>query len=133
MCSVGGAGSRHSDGCGCRRTRVEGFIRPCLLLLLSERTSHGYELMDDLAKFFGGQIPDMAAVYRNLRWLEEADFVTSAWETGGPGPARRVYKVTGAGRELLNRQAADLRLQKERLELFLQRHERFLNITGGDL
>lgn len=130
MCREGGSRSGH--GYGCRGARVEGFIRPCLLLLLSEQAAHGYELMEGLARYACGlQVPDTAAVYRNLRWLEEAGYVTSRWDTGGPGPARRMYSVTASGKELLCRQADELRLQKERLELFLKHFERISKSNKG--
>lgn len=76
-------------------------VAPCLLLLLAERPGHGYELIERLRAFgFAGS--RTASLYRELRLLEEAGFVSSHWEaTEGRGPARRVYEVTPSGIEAL--------------------------------
>ena len=44
---------------------------------------------------------DHATLYRELRRLEKEGFVASEWETGGSGPARRVYCITDTGEEML--------------------------------
>jgi DNA-binding PadR family transcriptional regulator len=44
---------------------------------------------------------DSAAVYRALRRLEANGHVTSSWDTTGPGPARRLYRLTASGSEHL--------------------------------
>jgi len=107
--------------CACQpETRMKGFIQPCLLLLLHKKPAHGYELMESFARTgFDQGAPDPGAIYRNLRKLEEDGYVTSSWETEGPGPARRLYKVTPEGEEFLHVWAANIHLQKERLENFL--------------
>lgn len=88
-------------GCGChsRGVPVEGFVVPCLLLLLSERPAHGYELIDRLGKDFGLTSVDPGGVYRNLGRMEADGLLESGWETAGPGPARKTYRVTPEGRE----------------------------------
>lgn len=104
--------------------RIERFIEPALLLLLREQPSHGYELMDRLSAFYAGDTPDAGTVYRNLRRLEEEQAVTSSWETGGPGPARRLYQLTAEGQELLDAWAVGIKRNKEDLERFLSRYEK---------
>jgi len=82
------------------RGRIERFVEPALLLLLSERSAHGYELLDRLAELIPERI-DMGNLYRLLRRLEEDGLVTSEWDSELPGPAKRTYALTDAGRELL--------------------------------
>ena len=76
-----------------------GFLGPCILLLLSEVPSHGYQLIDPL-KLFGFDWGGPGLVYQELRKLDAADLVRSTWEQGR-GPARRVYEPTDAGRMAL--------------------------------
>ena len=45
--------------------------------------------------------PDPGLVYRNLRRLEEQGMVSSEWETGGAGPARRLYQLSSDGEDYL--------------------------------
>lgn len=109
--------------CNCPGPRMERFIQPCLLLLLCEKESHGYELMENLGQFgFEGGI-DPGAVYRNLRKLEEDGLVDSSWETEGPGPAKRQYRITEAGIEGLHGWAVNIRAIIKRLQGFLKRYE----------
>ena len=84
---------------------LKGFLRPCLLLLLGEGPAHGYDLMERL-KAFDADPSNPSMVYRALRHLEESSLVCPRWETSGPGPARRVYQLTPAGRRALEGSAA---------------------------
>ena len=76
------------------RARVERFSEPALLLLLRERPTHGYELLEALPALTGEARVDMGNLYRVLRALEEDGLVTSRWEAGEPGPAKRTYDLT---------------------------------------
>jgi poly-beta-hydroxybutyrate-responsive repressor len=77
------------------------YLRPCLLLLLAEGTSHGYELLDQMAEL-GMDRSDPGRVYRCLRAMDEEGLVHSTWEPSAVGPARRTYTVTDEGREWLH-------------------------------
>jgi poly-beta-hydroxybutyrate-responsive repressor len=105
------------------RSRVERFAEPAALLLLHERPAHGYELLERVQEL-GGESIDMGNLYRVLRALEEEGFVRSEWLSDVPGPARRSYELTDAGRELLATWAASLRETQQHIALFLERYER---------
>ncbi len=51
------------------RARVERFAEPAVLLLLRERSVHGYELLEQLPELTGDRV-DMGNLYRFLRLLE---------------------------------------------------------------
>lgn len=105
------------------RARVERFSEPALLLLLRERTTHGYDLLEELPALTGEARVDMGNLYRVLRALEEDGLVTSTWLAGEPGPAKRTYELTPEGRRLLDEWAAALQRSRERIDSFLQRYE----------
>jgi PadR family transcriptional regulator, regulatory protein PadR len=105
------------------RARVERFSEPALLLLLRERPTHGYELLEALPALTNETRVDMGNLYRVLRALEEDGVVRSRWEAGAPGPARRIYELTAEGRRLLDEWAAALRRSRQRIETFLDRYE----------
>ncbi len=120
MCNEGRG---HGRGCQCGR-QVRGFIQPRLLLLLTKKATHGYELMDALRSVQGDEnLADPGMLYRTLRQFEQDGLVTSAWDTGGHGPARRVYQLTDAGREYLEWWATDIRKTRAQLEQFLAEYE----------
>lgn len=112
----GGRGARQA----CPR-RIHRFVESCLLLLLHCGEAHGYELLDGLKPFGFDQNPvDPSTVYRILRVLEERQLVTSRWDTGSSGPARRLYTITEEGDRYLADWALDLRETDRVLHYFLQ-------------
>jgi len=93
------------------------------LLLLSEKPSHGYELLERLHQDSTEPPADTALLYRTLRQMESDGLVLSSWETGGNGPARRLYEVTNAGVDCLHGWASNLRQTRERLDEFMMLYE----------
>lgn len=101
--------------------RIEGFLEPCLLLLLHCNEVHGYELIEGLSPFGFEQNPvDLSSVYRMLRSLEEQGYVTSRWDTEGGGPARRLYQLTEEGDRYLAWWVDDLQETNRVLKHFLE-------------
>ena len=78
----------------------KNFITPWVLLVLKQWSLHGYMILQQLERMGFGSI-DHATLYRELRRLEKQGFVASEWETGESGPARRVYRITDAGEQML--------------------------------
>ena len=103
---------------------MERFVEPALLLLLAERPMHGYELLELLPEIAREERRvDLGNLYRLLRSLEEEGVVNSAWDEELPGPAKRVYRLTDSGRELLARWAAALGEAREVITAFIDRYE----------
>ena len=105
------------------RARVERFSEPVLLLLLKERPTHGYELLEALPALTGEARVDMGNLYRVLRALEEDGLVTSRWESGEPGPTKRIYELTTGCERLLDEWAAALGRSREGMDSFVERYE----------
>jgi poly-beta-hydroxybutyrate-responsive repressor len=103
---------------------VERFVEPALLLLLRERPAHGYELIESLGELAPGLRVDMGNLYRSLRAMEAEGLVRSEWDAKAPGPAKRRYELTAAGRRLLDEWAAALGRTRDRIEMFLGRYEK---------
>jgi poly-beta-hydroxybutyrate-responsive repressor len=75
--------------------------------------------------------PDPGTLYRTLRRLEEDGLVRSTWDTGGAGPARRVYELTDQGLEYLHAWAVNIRRTKAQLERFLAEYEAQFKEVGS--
>ena len=116
-------GRRHHGGRWLVFARVERFTEPALLLLLRERPAHGYDLLERLPELTGEQRVEMGNLYRLLRALEEEGLVTSEWDEGSPGPAKRRYALTEHGLQLLDQWAEALHSSQERTARFLERYE----------
>jgi len=128
----------HHDGmeelahCHCRGGQIQGFVRPRLLLQLSKKPAHGYELLEVLESE-NLPTPDLSTLYRTLRQFEEEGLVHSTWDTSGGGPARRVYELTEEGMEFLHAWAVNIRQIRRRLTHFLAEYEAQFRISkeGG--
>ncbi len=111
--------------CRCINTKMERFLEPCLLVLLAEQPSYGYQLMEQLAESsMAEEAPDAGLVYRTLRRLEEAGVIESTWDTGGAGPARRQYTLTDGGRDYLAAWEVNVQRTIAKLQGFLNRYDK---------
>ena len=125
MCNHGRIDSRgiepERSRCGCSERRVPRQLQPFILLVLKGVESYGYELIEKIGEFrFHNSPPDVGAVYRNLRAMEKEGWVKSKWNTKGAGPAKRIYRITPQGEEILHGWAITLHKRKEALEKFLK-------------
>jgi PadR family transcriptional regulator, regulatory protein PadR len=84
-----------------------GFLVTYILLLLSLQRAHGY-FIEQYLRNLGVLNVELSSLYRTLRQMESAGLVTSSWEHGPEGPARRVYSLTDAGRWWLDTNASVL-------------------------
>jgi len=78
----------------------KNFMTPWVLLVLKQWNIHGYLIMQYLNQMGFPEV-DHATLYKELRRLESDGYIESEWQTDGNGPAKRVYKITEAGEELL--------------------------------
>lgn len=83
-------------------------LRWGVLELLADGPLHGYELWWRLSARGDTRSRTPGGVHRALRALEDDGLVTSDWEIGDYGPARRVYTIARKGRRALQSQAATL-------------------------
>jgi len=110
---------------GRRRRRVMSFLQPCLLVLLHQRSAHGYDLLDELEHFgFNLDVLDPSLVYRALREMEVAALVESEWGEESLGPQRRMYRITAEGEIFLGEWVADLQRTRQEIDSLLEAYER---------
>ncbi|MBC7264184.1 MAG: helix-turn-helix transcriptional regulator [Chloroflexi bacterium] len=115
-----------------QRGRIYRFVEPCLLLLLHQGCTHGYDLVRALAEFGFGESPwDPSVVYRRLQAMEEAGLVSSMWDDDSQGPPRRVYCLTAEGDRHLARWIEELRIIDRVLHTFLTAHDEHMQEGAG--
>lgn len=90
---------------------------PYVLLFLKNWSAHGYQILQTLA-LLGFATVDPATVYRALRQMEKEGLVTSSWDTGTAGPARRTYQITASGEQFLGQWASALGAYQRFLDRF---------------
>jgi DNA-binding PadR family transcriptional regulator len=52
--------------------------------------------------------------------MEKEGWVKSKWDTKGSGPAKRIYRITAQGEEILHGWAVTIGKRKEALDQFLK-------------
>jgi DNA-binding PadR family transcriptional regulator len=110
------------------------FVEPVVLLMLRKKgQSYGYDLAGDLQKhaLTDAEI-ERAALYRTLRNLEINGNVVSEWDTGGAGPARRVYRLTPEGERHLEEWATVLEHVSKSMERFVKDARKTLKKKNKD-
>jgi DNA-binding PadR family transcriptional regulator len=80
----------------------KGYMRIALLILLSRKPRHGYEMMKEVDDRTGGfWKPTAGGVYPILQSLEKAGYIEGEW---GPEKRRRkIYCITESGKLILDR------------------------------
>lgn len=110
--------------------KAERYIQPSILLALKQKSSYGYELIQDISRFGfveGAAPPGM--IYRHLRDLEDNGLVSSEWKTDDTGPAKRMYNITPDGTEILDFWILHMESQVAKLNNFIQMYQ---NIIKGE-
>lgn len=108
---------------------LRGVLELCVLGLLADGESYGYELSQALADAGLGQIQG-GTLYPLLLRLQRAGLVATHWRGGESGPSRKYYALTAAGRTTLARSAGDWADFAERVSAILPRPAN--HSTGGD-
>ncbi len=98
------------------------YLKPCLLLLLAEGPSHGYDLLEQVRRL-GIKGAEPGGLYRYLRSMEKEQLVSSWWEPSQAGPARRTYVLTDEGSKALASSVSSLRDVREILVSLLDRYD----------
>lgn len=120
----------HERPCSCSMGNIYRYVEPVTLYLLKlKRRAYGYELGNYLRDHaLTDSEVDRAALYRTLRQLEMNGFVTSEWDVGGGGPARRLYALTTSGEEHLSEWLVVLRQMAGAMNRFVNEAENMNNI-----
>lgn len=104
-----------------RGSLPRAYQRACLLILLSEGSAHGYELLEQVRRA-GLAGAEAGGLYRCLRSMEEDRLVQSWWEPSQSGPPRRTYMLSATGLEAAADWAVGLGEVSDQLNALLARY-----------
>jgi PadR family transcriptional regulator, regulatory protein PadR len=92
------------------RELVKGSTSLILLQLLNERDMYGYELVKELEKRSDqGLSVKEGTLYPALHKLEKQEYIECYWLEQTKGPARKYYRITEPGKEMLNEKTREWR------------------------
>jgi PadR family transcriptional regulator PadR len=80
---------------------LRGCLDMCLLALLAAEPAHGYDLVRRLEAAGFGTV-SYGTVYPLITRLHRLGLVANAMEPSPTGPPRKVYRLTGTGRDRLS-------------------------------
>ncbi|MCP8968623.1 PadR family transcriptional regulator [Ectobacillus ponti] len=84
------------------RELVKGSTSLVVLQLLQERDMYGYELVKELERRSDQHLQlKEGTLYPALHKLEKQTYIECYWQEQEKGPARKYYRMTEAGREML--------------------------------
>jgi DNA-binding PadR family transcriptional regulator len=91
--------------CPCCGVTLDRLVQPAILAALTKGPIHGYRLAERINEVSSqfGEKPDVSGIYRFLKRMETTGLVTSSWETGAKGHAKRLFQITPDGRACLAR------------------------------
>lgn len=112
--------------CSCEGYNLDKLIQPKILVLLNRYHEglHGYRIIEILnQKPLLNEPADSTGIYRALKTMEEKKLLLSDWDTSGTGPAKKVYRITEAGRACLMNWVKTLKKYQESILLILSDYE----------
>ncbi len=106
------------DQCVCSGKNLARLLRPAILATLLHSPTHGYAVARQVSELglYAAEPPDPSGIYRTLQEMEKEGLVTSAWELGDSGPAKRRYELLPEGLTCLQRWAATLKTYRANID-----------------
>jgi DNA-binding PadR family transcriptional regulator len=84
----------------------KGYIRIAVLILLSKKPYHGYEIMREIKeRTMGFWRPTAGGIYPILRNLEDSKYIEGKWALQKKRK-RKIFRITEAGKQVLKRSLA---------------------------
>lgn len=87
---------------------LHGVLDMCLLSLIEEEETYGYEMVDKLRQR-GLDLPSEGSIYPLLSRLQKQGIIEGYLVQSPAGPARKYYRMSDRGRQVLDEWRAEWR------------------------
>lgn len=98
-----------------------------ILLILAEEPVHGGAVYTKLCSRLDNFQADNGAVYRTLQQLEKEGSVIADWDTSGTGAARKIYRITPVGWQVLEYWKQDIEHRLVNLNYFINTYKEMID------
>ncbi|GGN55835.1 PadR family transcriptional regulator [Oceanobacillus indicireducens] len=106
------------------RELVKGSTSILVLQLLNERDMYGYELVKEMAKRSDDQLQmKEGTLYPALHKMEKQAYVEHYWKQQEKGPARKYYRITEEGKEILAERTSEWKQYVQVMNNLIGRNE----------
>lgn len=100
------------------------FLEACILSLLKEEETHGYNLLERLIHYeFVDKETNISIIYRALRAMEKDGLVISKWEESNQGPKKRLYEITSKGNRELTSLIEVLKHRRRSIDIIINSYK----------
>lgn len=106
----------------CSQVILENFFEPCVLFLLMQKESYGYELAQELNSRCSCSV-NMGNLYRGLGRLQRQGHVKKRRVPSDKGPDKIMYNITPSGEKLLKEWINGLDHQMQALNLLITNYK----------
>lgn len=104
---------------------LKGVLEGCVLLVVSEKETYGYEMVNRL-KEVGFKDIIGGTVYPLLQKLEKNGFLSSTMKPSPDGPDRKYYKITPAGISQYEQFKIQWAAFSETVDAVIQKHQELM-------
>ena len=109
----------------CPKVILENFFEPCVLFLIMQKPSYGYELKAELDRKCSCQA-NIGNLYRCLARLQRSGHVVQRSAEGNKGPKRLVYHLTPSGKRWLAEWMGELEAEAAKINLLITNYKKLL-------
>ncbi len=106
----------------CSQVILENFFEPCILFLLLDKASYGYELTKNLKEHCGCSV-NIGNLYRGLGRLVTSKDIEKKSVKSDKGPNRVMYEITPKGKVLLKDWIAGLEEQNKTISKLIKNYK----------
>ncbi len=109
----------------CSKVIIENFFEPCILFLLMQKPSYGYELNQNLLENCNCNV-NIANLYRCLSKLTKQEYISKEKMKSEKGPNKILYSITNKGRELLKEWIEELEVQTNTINKLITNYKKIV-------
>ena len=99
---------------------LKGVLDMCLLAIIAEEPSYGYEMVDKL-RLKGLELVSEGSIYPLLSRLQKKGFIDGYFVESTGGPPRKYYRIVDAGRRRLDEWSEEWRRVSRGVDAVLNR------------
>lgn len=109
----------------CSHVVVENFFEPCILFLVSQKPSYGYDIKKKMSDDCLCDV-NVGNLYRSLARMQKNGFIKKSKVKSTVGPARIEYSITPKGNEYLASWIESLEKQQEAISRLITNYKKTL-------
>jgi len=109
----------------CPQVVIQNFFEPCILYVLLEKSSYGYDIQKQLKDRCTCDV-NTGNLYRCLSRMQKSKYIQRTGTKSEIGPKRYMYTITEVGKVYLNEWIASLKQQNKIISTLIKNYKKTL-------